>query len=206
MATLAPPRQQVSADEALHRLKNGNAKFLRGDVHFPSVEAEVLAELAKGQQPYAMILACADSRVPPELIFGAGLGDLFVVRVAGNMLSPEVTGSLQYARYYLRTPLLVVLGHEGCGAVQAALETKFRGARQRSRIQTLVDGLIPGLFGVDPHLDPETQLKQAVEANVRFTMAQIREIPDSPGRLVDRGRKLAGAIYEIATGRVRFLE
>ena len=118
---------QFTADEALQRLIEGNRRFVRGEIHFPWTREDIFARLAKEQRPYAMILGCADSRVPPELIFGAGLGDLFVVRVAGNVLSPEVAGSLQYAGVHLHTPLLVVLGHEGCGAVKAALKTKWQG-------------------------------------------------------------------------------
>ena len=198
-------RHQISADEALQRLIDGNARFVRGELHFPSVPREVFADLAKDQQPYAMILGCSDSRVPPELIFGAGLGDLFVVRVAGNSISPEVAGSLQYAGRHLNTPLLVVLGHERCGAVAAALETKFRGSRQHSRIQILVDGLLPALAQVDPRASPDTQLAQAVEANVRWTISQILNTPEGQARLAEGRMKLAGAIYEIGTGQVRFL-
>ena len=198
-------RHQISADEALQRLIDGNARFIRGELHFPSVPQEVFADLAKGQRPYAMILGCSDSRVPPELVFGAGLGDLFVVRVAGNSISPEVAGSLQYAGVHLHTPLLVVLGHEGCGAIGAALETKFRGSRQHSRIQILVDGLLPALSQVDPNADPDAQIAQAVEANVRWTIAQILDTPEGQARLAEGRMKLVGAIYEIGTGRVRFL-
>ena len=206
MALKDPLREQISAGEAFQRLKNGNARFLRGELHFPSVQQEVLAELAKNQRPYAMILGCADSRVPPELVFGAGFGELFVVRVAGNSISPEVAGSLQYAAVHLGTPLLVVLGHEGCGAITAALETKLRGTQQHSRIQLLVDGLLPALAQVDPGLDPDAQLAQAVEANVRWTLAQILESPEGQARLAEGRMKIVGAIYELATGRVRFLE
>ena len=113
-----PPR--YTADEALARLADGNARFLRGEARFPTVQKEVLADLARGQWPYATILGCSDSRVPPELVFDAGFGELFIVRVAGNVISPEVLGSIQYAAVHLQTPLFVVLGHEGCGAVQAA--------------------------------------------------------------------------------------
>ena len=199
-------KQQISADEALHRLVAGNERFVRGELHFPSVPQEVLAELAKGQTPYAMILGCSDSRVPPELIFGAGLGDLFVVRVAGNSLSPEVAGSIQYAAVHLATPLLVVLGHEGCGAVTAALETTFQGSQHRSRIQVLVDNLIPGMVNVDPRLDKAAQLEQAVVANVRWTMTRILQSPEGQVRVVEGRMRLVGAVYEIATGRVRFLD
>src|SRR5436305_621816 len=120
-----------TADEALARLIEGNQRFLRGETRRAAFPREALAELAKAQRPYATILGCSDSRVPPEWLFDAGLGELFVVRVAGNTLSPEVAGSLQYAGAHLHTPLFVVLGHEGCGAVHAALQTKYAGAAHR---------------------------------------------------------------------------
>jgi carbonic anhydrase len=121
-------------------------------------------------------------------------------------MSPEVAGSLQYAAVHLHTPLLVILGHEGCGAIKAALQTKFDGSRHHSRIQILVDGIVPALSHVDPGLDPPTQMAQAVEANVRWNMAQILESPEGRARLDEGRMKLVGAVYEIATGRVRFLE
>src|SRR6187431_41597 len=128
-----------TAQEALARLVAGNERFVRGEARFPTVQKELLAELAKAQHPYATILGCSDSRVPPELIFDAGFGELFIVRVAGNVISPEVLGSLQYAALYLRTPLFVVLGHEGCGAVDAAL-AGIRGADQQpARIAALLE-------------------------------------------------------------------
>ena len=199
-------RESITADEALQRLMTGNARFMRGELQFGSLPKEVFSELAKGQAPYAMILGCADSRVPPELIFGAGFGELFVVRVAGNVISPEVAGSLQYAGVHLHTPLLVVLGHEKCGAVAAALETKLLGAQQHSRIQALVDALLPALEHLDGQASPEQQLAQAVEANVRHTIAQILATPEGQARQAEGRMKIVGAIYEIATGRVRFLE
>src|SRR6478736_2208495 len=119
--TAAHDSAQISADEALRRLIEGNQRFLRGEPRESAFRRETLSELAKAQRPYATILGCSDSRVPPEWIFDAGLGELFVVRVAGNILSPEIAGSLQYAGSYLQTPLFVVLGHEGCGAIAAAL-------------------------------------------------------------------------------------
>ena len=164
------------------------------------------ARLTRGQQPFATILGCSDSRVPPEWIFDVGLGELFVVRVAGNIISPEVAGSLQYAGAHLHTPLFVVLGHEGCGAIQAALETKFQGVRQRSRIQLLVDGILPALKGVDPELPPRKRLAQAVENNVRRTVQTILDSPEGRARLAEGRMKIVGAIYEIRTGRVRFLD
>ena len=194
-----------TADEALRRLVDGHERFLRGEAHFPTVQREVLANLAKGQQPYATIIGCSDSRVPIEVIFGAGMGDLFVIRVAGNVMSAEVAGSLQYAVSHLKTPLVVVLGHEGCGAVQAALATKFKGDRHHSRIQTLVDSVLPGLQDVDPKLGPARQLSQAVELNVRWTMHQIQDSPEGKARLEEGHVKLMGAIYGLESGEVRFL-
>jgi carbonic anhydrase len=196
----------ISADEALQRLKDGNERSLRGEPHWPGVQRETLAELARGQHPFATILGCSDSRVAPEWIFDAGLGELFVVRVAGNVLSPEVAGSLQYSGAHLRTPLLVVLGHDGCGAIQAALETKYQGVRQRTRIQLLVDNIMPALTGLDLQLPPPVRLARAVESNVRWTVRTILESPEGQARLAEGRMKIVGALYEIETGRVRFLD
>jgi carbonic anhydrase len=157
----------VSADEALARLMDGNARFLRGELRVTGTPLEVLTDLAKGQRPFATILGCSDSRVPPELIFDAGFGDLFVIRVAGNVVSPEVAGSLQYASMHLKTQLIMVLGHEGCGAVQAVLAAKFQCAQEPSRIQLLLQNMLPGLDGIDPQLPPPQRLACAIEANVR---------------------------------------
>ncbi len=197
--------KSVSADEALRRLIDGNERFRRGETRFPALQKEILAQLAQGQRPYATILGCSDSRVPPEIIFDAGLGELFVVRVAGNVLSPEVSGSLQYAGAHLNTPLFVILGHHGCGAVKAALDTKMYGIQQRSRVQILVDNIIPGLADVDAQLAPSEQLERAVEANVRWTMRQIAEAPEGRAALAAGRIRLVGGVYEIESGRVRFL-
>jgi len=177
---------------------------MRGQAHFPTVSKETLADLAKGQQPYATILGCSDSRVPPELIFDADFGELFIVRVAGNVISPEVRGSLQYAFELLRTSLFVVLGHEGCGAVQAALDFKHHRVKQASRIHTLVRNIVSGLSDSDRRLPKEKLLADAVEANVRWSMHQLMKTPGGKNA-VKKGAQLVGAIYEISSGRVRFL-
>ena len=194
-----------TADEALARLKAGNERFVRGEARFPTVQKEVLADLARGQRPYATIVGCSDSRVPPELVFDASFGELFIVRVAGNVISAEVIGTLQYAGVHLRTPLFIVLGHEGCGAVQAALKTKLEGTRERERIALLLDSIIPGLNEVDAALSPEAQMAAAVEANVRWSMRQLLETPEAKARQAEGDMKLVGAVYELQTGRVRFL-
>ena len=194
-----------TADEALAALVEGNERFVRGEARFPTVQKEILAELAKAQHPYATILGCSDSRVPPELVFDAGFGELFIVRVAGNVVSPEVMGTLQYAGVHLRTPLFVVLGHEGCGAVKAALAVKHDGARERSRIALLLENILPGLQEVDARLAPEDLLDAAVEANVRWSMHQLLETPEAKARIAEGVMKMVGAVYELHTGRVRFL-
>jgi carbonic anhydrase len=196
----------VTAEEGLQRLKAGNERFLKGTACFPTIQKEVLASLAKAQRPYATIIGCSDSRVPPELLFDADFGELFVIRIAGNVLSPEIFGTLQYAGMHLKTPLYVVLGHEGCGAVQAAVELKFRNTRKESRIEILLQSILPCLDGIDPRAEPKVQLARAVEANVRWTMRQIAETPEAGKRSAEGVYRLVGAICDIETGSVRFLE
>ena len=195
----------LRAAETLARLIAGNERFVRGKARRAALRRESLAELAKGQRPCATILGCSDSRVPPEWVFDAGLGELFVVRVAGNVLSPEVAGSLQYAGSHLHMPLFVVLGHEGCGAVAAALATKHEGVRHKSRIQILVDSIVPGLPKLGPRLSAATRLARAVEANVRQTVRRIAESPEGKARRAEGWMAVIGAVYEIAPGRVRWL-
>ena len=195
-----------SADQALAHLKEGNTRFMDGRARFPTVQKEILATLAKGQHPYATIVGCSDSRVPPELVFDAGFGELFIVRIAGNIISPEIMGTLQYAAVHLHTQLFVVLGHEGCGAVQAALSVRWQGALERARIVGLLNNILPGLPKPDPALSPEDQVNAAVEANVRWSMRQLIDTPEGQARMAEGVVKLVGAVYELTTGRVRFLD
>ena len=203
--TTAPEGPRRSADEALARLIEGNQRFLRGAARTSAFRRETLADLARAQSPYATILGCSDSRVPPEWIFDTGLGELFVIRVAGNVLSPEIAGTLQYAGSYLETPLFVVLGHEGCGAIIAALATKHEGEQFRSRVQLLLANIVAGLPDLDPTLSPEERASRAVESNVRWTARQIVESPEGQARRSEGRMKIVGAVYDIETGRVRFL-
>jgi carbonic anhydrase len=200
------PHMPVSAQEGLKRLIDGNERFVNGAVRFPTINREVLASLAQEQRPYATILGCSDSRVPPELIFDANFGELFVIRVAGNVLSPEVAGTMQYAGMHLKTPLFVVLGHENCGAVTAALDMKFCNAAQPSRIELLLHNILPSLENIDRHANRTDQIMCAVEANVRWSLRQIAESPEGRARAAEGAYMLVGAVCEIATGRVRFLE
>ena len=194
-----------TADEALARLMAGNDRFVRGEARFPTVQKEMLAALAKRQRPYATILGCSDSRVPPELVFDAGFGELFIIRVAGNVISPEVLGTLQYAGLHLRTPLFVVLGHEGCGAVNAALAARD-GAQEPARIALLLDNILPGLRDLPAQLAEDAKMDAAVEANVRWSMHQLLETPEARARQEDGVMRLVGGVYELESGRVRFLK
>src|ERR1700745_2981777 len=186
-----------SADQGLQKLIEGNRRFTRGEARFPTLCKETLADLAKGQQPFATILGCSDSRVPPELIFDANFGELFIVRVAGNVISPEVAGSLQYAGAHLHTPLFVVLGHEGCGAVSAALKTLHEGDIHLSRIHVLVERILPALADSNGQLTPAETMSRAVESNVLWTVRQILQTPEGRARAAEGVMKIVGAIYEI---------
>lgn len=195
-----------SAEEALSRLRDGNERFVAGRARFPTVQKEVLADLAKGEHPYATILGCSDSRVPPELVFDAGFGELFVVRVAGNVLGPSILSTLQYAGTHLHTPLFVVLGHDECGAVEAAIEWKFQGVAQKTRIQVLLETILPALSDLDRTQPPQALLRSAEEANVRHTVRALLETPEATARLAIGDMRVIGAVYELESGRVRFLE
>jgi carbonic anhydrase len=196
----------LTSQQALDRLREGNERFVRGEARFPTVQKEILADLAKGQHPYATVLGCSDSRVPPELVFDAGFGELFVVRVAGNVLGSAILGTLQYAGAHLHTPLFVVMGHEGCGAVEAALASKFQGASFKERIEVLLENIVPALDGLDSTRPHDELMHEAVEANVRHTLRELRETPEAKARLAVSDMMMVGAVYELESGRVRFLD
>jgi carbonic anhydrase len=198
----AAPRD---AAEARQRLLDGNQRFVAGESIHGHANKDWRKRLAAGQKPFATILGCSDSRVPVELVFDQGFGDLFVIRVAGNVISTDVVGSLEYAEHHLNVPLLVVLGHEGCGAVTAALDAKFKRAREPEKIEALVRMIEPGLKDIDPKLAPERQLKAAVEANVRWSMSQLAELPEVKKALKDRSFEMIGAVYDLESGKVSIL-
>jgi carbonic anhydrase len=194
----APP----DAAQARQRLLEGNKRFIAGESIHAHASKDWRKRLTAGQKPFATILGCSDSRVPIELVFDQGFGDLFVIRIAGNVISTDVLGSLQYAEYHLHVPLLVVLGHEGCGAVTAALDAKLKRAREPERIEALVRMIEPGLKDIDPKLSPDKQLHAAVEANVRWSMKQLAELPEIKKSLKDRRLEMMGAVYDLETGKV----
>jgi carbonic anhydrase len=194
-------------EKALELLREGNERFVQRRTLHGKVSEDVFLSLRETQRPIAVILGCSDSRVPPELVFDQSFGDLFVIRLAGNIIAPGVAGSIQYAYQHLGTSLLVVLGHEGCGAVKAALAARFHRARHPERIRQLVELIEPGLEQIDPHLPAAEQLAAGVEANVRWSMHQVIRARETRQAVRKTGHVLiAGAIYELTTGKVRWLD
>jgi len=162
-----------------------------------------VAMLSEGQHPFGIVLGCADSRVAPELVFDHGLGDLFVIRVAGNVVAEDEAGSIEYALQHLGVPLLVVLGHDNCGAVTAAL-----GAHEDEpgELVSLLRRILPALGGIDPSLPMQERIRLGVEANVRQSVAQLRAIQDRLGQSAAERTLIVGAVYDLETGRVRAVE
>jgi carbonic anhydrase len=195
----------ISAGDALQRLLDGNQRFTRGETLIRGSLRETFSDLAQGQEPFATILSCSDSRVPPELVFDAGIDELFVIRVAGNVFSPEVARTLLHDELHLNTQLFVVLGHEGCEAVADTLNYGDLGGEPGSCTQILIDNILPAQPPFDPELSSTSQLAQAVERNVRRTVRTILNTPEGRARIAKGLMKLVGAIYEISTRKARFL-
>jgi carbonic anhydrase len=203
---MSASRSPIDAAEALHRLKEGNLRFADGGVKHAHQAASWRHHLTAAQQPFATILACSDSRVPPELVFDQGFGDLFVIRVAGNVVASDVIGSIEYAVVHLRTSLLMVMGHEKCGAVTAAVESLAGQGTEPKFIKSLIERIEPGLTNLPASLKGAKRVKAAVEANVRWTIRQLAALPEGKLGLDRKELALAGSVYDLATGKVRFLE
>jgi len=202
----------VSASEALARLRDGNNRF----VSERSRSGEGLtgsrrSEVAAGQQPFAIILGCSDSRVPAEIVFDQGLGDLFVIRVAGNIVAPSQVGSVEFAAARYDTRLVVVLGHSQCGAVLATLEELQRPTENQSRnLRAIVDRVRPSvesLLATELKHDRQELIRQAVRANIRASVDHLRHGSEVLEQLIqDGGLRVVGAEYSLETGVVEFLE
>lgn len=201
----------ISASQALEQLREGNRRFVasvqrgEGVRRYPPLE-----ELTQGQAPFAVILGCSDSRVPAELVFSQGLGDLFVVRVAGNIVAPTQIGSIEFAAERFGTRLVVVLGHSNCGAVDATLQAlRQPGADPSPNLGTIVERIAPAVRDLaHAAAGDEAQLMQdAVRANVRASVAGLREQSAIIDHLVQTdGLMVVGAEYALGTGRVEFLD
>ena len=202
----------ISGSEALERLREGNRRFVsdvRGSAAL--VTQTRRSELAEGQEPFAIILGCSDSRVPAEIVFDQGLGDLFVIRVAGNIVASSQIGSVEFAAERFGTPLVVVLGHSRCGAVLATLEELMRPREKQSRnLRSIVDRIRPsveGLLATELSHDSEALVRQAVRANIRASANQVRHGSEVLEELIQKGRVLVvGAEYSLETGVVDFFD
>jgi carbonic anhydrase len=202
----------INAREALDRLREGNLRFLSGARSDDALISEARrVKLTEGQEPFAIILGCSDSRVPAEIVFDQGLGDLFVIRVAGNIVAPSQIGSVEFAAERFGTPLVVILGHSRCGAIEATLEALTGPRPDPSRNQrSIVDRIRPsveGLLATDLRHDPEALLRQAVRTNVRASVNQLRHGSALLEDLIQREKLLVvGAEYSLETGAVDFFE
>jgi carbonic anhydrase len=200
----------IPAVEALERLRDGNIRFtsnVRGAK--ASLHEDRRAELAAGQEPFAIILGCSDSRVPAEIVFDQGLGDLFVIRVAGNIVAPSQIGSVEFAAERYHTRLVVVLGHSQCGAILATLEELARPSTNQSRnLRAIVDRVRPsveGLLETDLRHDHDALVHHAVRANIRASADHLRHGSDVLEELIQNdGLLVVGAEYSLDTGEVDF--
>jgi carbonic anhydrase len=195
-----------TAGVALQRLVEGNHRFVAGTPTHPNQSVEHRHELISGQKPFATILSCSDSRVPAELVFDQGLGDLFVVRVAGNVVGTDDLGSIEYAVHHLHTPLIVVMGHESCGAVTSALLSAEDRSKESHAIQELLEQIQPALKGLDPKLSQAERVYAGVEANVRLSVKQLEATAELMHPHEGPPPMIVGAVYELETGKVQLLK
>lgn len=195
-----------SPEEALRALKTGNSRFFGGQARRPEASAAERRAQILGQTPFAVILSCSDSRVPTEIVFDQGLGNLFITRIAGNVVDPGTTGSIEYAVNHLKTHLVVVLGHEGCGAVKAALLPAAERALETPSIQALLNQIVPSVSSIPKIRDEKAKLREAVIANVRQQVANVKKAPAIQAAIASKKIAVIGAFYEITSGAVDFLE
>ncbi|HUF61998.1 MAG TPA: carbonic anhydrase [Verrucomicrobiales bacterium] len=202
----------ITADEALARLREGNRRFVKGIEDDEAVPDHLRrGELVRGQQPFAIILGCSDSRVPAELVFDQGLGDLFVIRVAGNIVAPSQVGSVEFAAEKFSTRLVVVLGHSQCGAVLATLDELQRETESRSpNLRSIVDRIRPSvevlLEAGLRYDDGDTLLRMAIRANIRASADHLRHGSQIIEQLIqDERLVIVGAEYSLDSGVVEFL-
>jgi len=192
----------ISPVEAISRLKEGNSRYTSGNLQHPGQTAEQRTELAKTQHPFAAIVSCSDSRVPPEIVFDQGLGDLFVVRVAGNVINDEGLGSIEYTVDHLGTRLILVLGHQSCGAVKPARETIAAKGKAPGHIQSLVTAIKPAVEATG-----KDDLETTIKANVNNVVQALRSSTPILKAEVDSGKiQVVGGYYSLDTGAVTFLD
>ena len=196
----------VDAKKALQLLKSGNKRFVACEPKHPHEAMNWRNQLEKGQHPHTVVLGCSDSRVTPELIFDQGLGDLFVVRVAGNVVDTDVTASIEYAVDHLDTRLVVVLGHSGCGAVTATINHLRDPDGEPAEVLQLLYQIEPAAFGMPKNLDRKGQVAYAINRNVELAVRRLSRVPDLRRSIKTGKMIIVGAIYDMHTGKVTFRE
>jgi carbonic anhydrase len=200
----------LSALDALERLREGNRRFATGVRNDIPIHQGRRRELTAGQEPFAIILGCSDSRVPAEIVFDQGLGDLFVIRVAGNIVAPSQIGSVEFAAARYGTRLVVVLGHSSCGAVQATIDELQHPSDQTRNLRSIVDRIRPaveGLLHTDLVNQPAALMRKAVRTNIRVAASQLRHGSEVLERLIQDDELLVvGAEYSLETGLVDFFD
>jgi carbonic anhydrase len=192
--------------EAIRALKNGNSRFFGGTAKRSDMSANERRAQILGQTPFAVVLGCSDSRVPIELVYDQSLGDIFAVRVAGQIIDPATVGSVEYAVKHLKTKVLVIMGHEGCGAVKAAMAKPEDLKGEPENVKYLVDKIAPAVSSVPQIRDPKAKMREAVMANVRKQVALAKENPVVKAAVAKNELAVVGAFYEISSGQVDFLE
>jgi carbonic anhydrase len=202
----------IPAREALERLREGNARFVSSERNSDALTSERRRrKVAMAQEPFAIILGCSDSRVPAEIVFDQGLGDLFVIRVAGNIVAPSQIGSVEFSAARHGTRLVVVLGHSNCGAIIATIEELGRRTEEQSRnLRSIVDRVRPSVvtfMSGNQNLTPDELVHQAVRANIRMSVNQLRHGSEILEQLIqNEGLLVVGAEYSLDTGVVEFFE
>ena len=192
----------VAAAEAISKLKEGNSRYTSGNLQHPGQTTERRTELVKTQHPFAVIVSCSDSRVPPEIVFDQGLGDLFIFRVAGNVIDDHGLGGIEYAVDHLNVRLIVVLGHQSCGAVQAAKETIAAKGKAPGHIESLVTAIKPAVEAT-----AKDDLDTTIKANVQHVVQALRSSTPILKAKVDSGAvQVTGGYYSLDTGAVTFLD
>ncbi|MEL0160391.1 MAG: carbonic anhydrase [Deltaproteobacteria bacterium] len=201
----------LTAQEALIQLQEGNQRFVEGKSTYNTNDTRRRNELVDGQMPFAIILGCSDSRVPAEIVFDQGLGDLFVIRIAGNIVAPSQIGSIEFAVETFQTPLVVVLGHTRCGAVAATLNQIRQPQASRSQhLRSIVERIRPAvepLSEIRTDLAHEHLLERAIRSNVRMSVNQLRHGSSFLEEMYDSGSLwIVGAEYSLESGEVDFFE
>ncbi|WP_199444096.1 carbonic anhydrase [Umezawaea beigongshangensis] len=198
-----PRATELTAEQAWRTLAEGNARFVSGHQRHPHESLRWRESLVDGQHPFAVVLGCADSRVAPELVFDEGLGDLFVIRAAGEVLDTSVVGSIEYAVEHLSVPLIVVLGHEKCGAVSATIDVVRGTGSVSGDISTLVRSVEPAVRATPANPDAAAFLAACVAEQARRTAAILQERSDIiSGAVAEHGVQVVAATYELTTGKV----